>query len=180
MRLAFYEDFLHPEGLRDGTIGIAPLMAVISFLRREGADYDPIVAAAGAHAADWTVAAMSPWRRSMIAMMPEWLRTRLVLRLAGELVRTSCDQSRVTWQVSRGEGQLELHHSIFCSVREAVALPLCGFYAAASQQLMTAFHLPHRVDVDRCRATGAADIPCVLLLERAGAGDLAGLTEPRS
>jgi hypothetical protein len=27
-RLAFYENWLHAEGLRDGTIGLAPLYAV--------------------------------------------------------------------------------------------------------------------------------------------------------
>ncbi len=35
-RLSFYESWLHAEGLRDGTIGLAPLYAVLSFLRQEG------------------------------------------------------------------------------------------------------------------------------------------------
>lgn len=164
MRLAFYESFLNPEGLRDGKIGLAPLTAVISFLRLEGVHYAPIVAAAGTYAAEWTVASMSPLRRRMIAAMPEWLRRRLVLRLAGELVRSSCDQSHATWQVRKGQGQVQLHASIFCTVREPVHSPLCGFYAAAGQQLLRTFRLPLRLDTGTCRATSRAEVPCVLTL----------------
>jgi len=32
-RLSFYENWLNAEGLREGTIGLAPLYAVLSFLR---------------------------------------------------------------------------------------------------------------------------------------------------
>ena len=40
-RLSFYENWLHSKGLRDGTIGLAPLYAVLSFLREEkGEDED--------------------------------------------------------------------------------------------------------------------------------------------
>ena len=43
-RLSFYENWLNAEGLREGTIGLAPLYAVLSFLRQEGrgvsADHD--------------------------------------------------------------------------------------------------------------------------------------------
>ena len=35
-RLGFYENWLNTEGLRDGTIGLAPFYAVLSFLRPEG------------------------------------------------------------------------------------------------------------------------------------------------
>jgi len=34
-RLGFYENWLNAEGLREGTIGLAPLYAVLSFLRQE-------------------------------------------------------------------------------------------------------------------------------------------------
>ena len=39
-RLTFYENWLNAEGLRDGTIGLAPLYAVLSFLRQEGDAYE--------------------------------------------------------------------------------------------------------------------------------------------
>ena len=43
MRLTFYESWLDAEGLREGTIGLAPLYAVLSFLRQEGdAAYEKI------------------------------------------------------------------------------------------------------------------------------------------
>ena len=38
-RLGFYENWLNAEGLREGTIGLAPLYAVLSFLRQEGPAY---------------------------------------------------------------------------------------------------------------------------------------------
>ena len=66
-RLAFYENWLNAEGLRGGTIGLAPLYAVLSFLRQEEGDaYDLITARAGEYAAEWTVESMSPFQRSAI------------------------------------------------------------------------------------------------------------------
>ena len=55
MRLEFYEAWLHPSGLREGRIGLAPLAAVLSFLRLEGAPYHLIAARAGEYTAEWTV-----------------------------------------------------------------------------------------------------------------------------
>ena len=51
MRLEFYENWLNVSGLREGTIGLAPLFAVLSFLRTEGAAYEQITARAGEYAA---------------------------------------------------------------------------------------------------------------------------------
>ena len=55
-RLTFYENWLNAEGLREGTIGLAPLYAVLSFLRQEGDAYQMITTRAGEYAAEWTVA----------------------------------------------------------------------------------------------------------------------------
>ena len=49
-RLEFYENWLNPRGLRDGTIGLAPLHAVLSFLRTEGDDYARVTTTAGEYA----------------------------------------------------------------------------------------------------------------------------------
>src|SRR3989442_958866 len=46
-RLGFYENWLNAEGLREGTIGLAPLYAVLSFLRQEGDAYQMITTRAG-------------------------------------------------------------------------------------------------------------------------------------
>ena len=61
-RLGFYENWLNAEGLRDGTIGLAPLYAVLSFLRQEGEAYQLITTRAGEYAAEWTVESMPPAR----------------------------------------------------------------------------------------------------------------------
>src|SRR6267154_2363484 len=77
-RLGFYENWLNAEGLREGTIGLAPLYAVLSFLRQEGEAYQLITTRAGEYAAEWTVDSMSPVRRSMIKAAPAWMRRRLL------------------------------------------------------------------------------------------------------
>src|SRR5881396_3765015 len=81
-RLGFYENWLNTEGLREGTIGLAPLYAVLSFLRQEGDAYQLITTRAGQYAAEWTVESMSPVRRGLIKAAPDWLRGRLLLQLA--------------------------------------------------------------------------------------------------
>src|SRR2546426_7013300 len=87
-RLSFYENWLNAEGLREGTIGLAPLYAVLSFLRQEGEAYQIITTRAGEYAADWTVQSMSPMKRAFIRATPAWLRSRLLLRMAGPLGRS--------------------------------------------------------------------------------------------
>src|SRR5690349_23507334 len=78
-RLGFYENWLNAEGLREGTIGLAPLYAVLSFLRQEGEAYNIITSRAGEYAAEWTVQSMAPARRAMIKAAPIWLRRRLLM-----------------------------------------------------------------------------------------------------
>src|SRR5712664_3600113 len=77
-RLGFYENWLNAEGFREGTIGLAPLYAVLSFLRQEGRAYEMITSRAGEYAAEWTVQSMPSLRRSVIGAAPAWLRRRLL------------------------------------------------------------------------------------------------------
>src|SRR3977135_11786 len=100
-RLNFYENWLNAEGLRQGTIGLAPLLAVLSFLRQEGDAYEIITTRAGEYAAEWTVESMPPFQRSMMKTTPEWLRRRLVLRLARDVVRKSYKGSRAIFRLRR-------------------------------------------------------------------------------
>ena len=153
-RLGFYENWLNAEGLREGTIGLAPLYAVLSFLRQEGDAYQIITTRAGEYAAEWTVQSMSSARRAMIKAAPRWLRGRLTLRLARQLVRSSYQGSRAIAKVRRGTAQIDVRASIFCTVREAVDHPLCCFYAAAFTRLLVLFNLPTRAEVVACRGTG--------------------------
>ena len=153
-RLAFYENWLNAEGLREGTIGLAPLYAVLSFLRQEGDAYQMITTRAGEYAAEWTVQSMPGARRAMIKAAPAWLRGRLILRLAGQLVRSSFKGNRAISRLRKGIADIEVRASIFCTVREPTPHPLCGFYAAALTRLMTLFGMPAQAAVVACRGTG--------------------------
>jgi bacteriochlorophyll 4-vinyl reductase len=167
-RLGFYENWLSSEGLREGTIGLAPLYAVLSFLRQEGEEtYAMITTRAGEYAAEWTVQSMPPLERSMLRMAPAWLRGRLLLRLARGLVRNSYGGSRVISRLRRGTARVDLRASIFCTVREPTPHALCGFYAAAFTRLLALFSLPGRAEVVACRGTGGPT--CVLQIALAEA-----------
>lgn len=152
-RLAFYENWLNAEGLREGTIGLAPLYAVLSFLRQEGDAYDMITTRAGEYAAEWTVQSMPAARRAIVRAAPAWLRGRLVLRLAGHLVRNSFTGNRAISRLRRRTATVEVRASVFCTVREPVPQPLCGFYSAAIARLMTLFGLQAHAEILACRAT---------------------------
>ena len=153
-RLAFYENWLHAEGLRDGTIGLAPLYAVLSFLRQEGDAYNDITARAGRYAAEWTVESMRPLRRSVIVSLPAFVRRRVVLAVASALVRDSYDGSRARARVRGDAASVDLRASVFCAVREPAEHPLCGFYAAAYGRVFELFDLSTAVSVEACRGTG--------------------------
>jgi bacteriochlorophyll 4-vinyl reductase len=160
MRLVFYENWLNAEGLREGTIGLAPLYAVLSFLRQEGDAYGLITTRAGEYAAEWTVQSMPPLRRTMIKALPVWLRRRMLLRLARQLVHSSYTGSRAVTRLRKGTASFDLRASVFCQVREPVAHPLCGFYAAAFTRLLALFDIGARTEVVACRGTGQK--ACVL------------------
>jgi bacteriochlorophyll 4-vinyl reductase len=159
-RLGFYENWLNAEGLREGTIGLAPLYAVLSFLRQEGEAYEMITARAGEYAAEWTVQSMSPVQRTAVKSAPAWLRSRLLLRMARQLVRETYHGSRALSRLRRGTAKVDVRASIFCTVREPVSHPLCGFYAAAFARLMRLFDIDANAEVVACRGTGGAT--CVL------------------
>jgi bacteriochlorophyll 4-vinyl reductase len=167
-RLAFYENWLNAEGLREGTIGLAPLFAVLSFLRQEGEAYDIITSRAGEYAAEWTVQSMSPVQRGMIKAAPPWLRIRMLLRLARQLVRETYQGSRAIARLRRGTGNIDVRASVFCSVREPARAPLCGFYVAAFTRLLTMFDVAAQIEVVACRGTGKSS--CLLKVVTVGNG----------
>jgi predicted hydrocarbon binding protein len=154
-RLEFYEEWLNPKAMRDGRIGLAPLAAVLSFLRREGDVYQPIAARAGEYAAEWTYADVSALRRSVIRAAPVWLRLRLVAGLARRLTVRTYSDCRVSVQWKKQTGTVGMAGSLFCVVREPAGQPLCGFYAAAIRRLMALGGLDVEVTPQQCRATGA-------------------------
>ena len=162
-RLEFYESWLNPSGLREGRIGLAPLAAVLSFLRQEGEAYRLIAARAGEYSAEWTVAGLPALERTVVRAMPDAVRVRLVTRVARRMVHQTYGGSRALVRWRKGRGTFDIRGSIFCEVREAVDQPLCEFYAAAIRRLMHLFSIQVDVDTDRCRATGAGQ--CLMLVQ---------------
>jgi hypothetical protein len=153
-RLEFYENWLSVSGLREGTIGLAPLFAVLSFLRTEGTAYEQITARAGEYAAEWTVSDLAPLERRFIRALPASLRTRAALRTARALVRETYPGSRAIIRLKRGTASIDLRGSLFCEVRETSILPLCGFYASAIARVLQQFALRADARVTGCRAAG--------------------------
>jgi hypothetical protein len=171
-RLEFYENWLTSPGLREGTIGLAPLSAVLSFLRMEGEAYNQVTGRAGEYAADWTISNMSAFERRFINALPGALRTRGALRASRAVVRATYPGSRAIIRVRRGVASVDLRGSLFCEVREAAAMPLCGFYAAAIARVFSHFSLRANAQVHECRATSRGR-GCQLKVEvlRAGTGE---------
>jgi bacteriochlorophyll 4-vinyl reductase len=162
-RLGFYENWLSAAKLRDGAIGLAPLYAVLSFLRQEGPAYERIMARAGQYAAEWTVESMPALRRSIIRRAPLWLRPRLLMRVVNQMVRSGYHGSRAVATIRRGTARIDVRASVFCVVREPVEHPLCTFYAAACTRLLALFDLEAEVQVIACRGTGERS--CILTME---------------
>jgi bacteriochlorophyll 4-vinyl reductase len=154
-RLEFYENWLSVSGLRAGTIGLAPLSAVLSFLRNEDGAYAAATARAGEYAAEWTVRSLPAMERRLIAALPAPLRARAALRTARALVRATYPGSRAIVRLRRGTASIDLRGSLFCEVRQASELPLCGFYAAAIVRVLRLFAVPAEAQVLECRASGA-------------------------
>jgi hypothetical protein len=167
-RLEFYENWLTVPGLREGTIGLAPLSAVLSFLRLEGEAYNRTMTCAGEYAADWTVTSMSSIERRLISALPTTLRTRGALRTARTLVRSTYPGSRMKVRLKRGTAAVDLRGSLFCETREATPMPLCGFYAAAIARVLHHFSLSADAQVHECRATSRGK-GCRLKVEVRGA-----------
>ena len=141
MRLGFYENWLNAEGLRDGTIGLAPLYAVLSFLRQEGDAYQPITAQAG------DTRRSGRWSRCR-RFSGDSSRRRRLAAFAGcccasrdSSCASSYQGSRAVSRLRRGTASVDVRSSIFCTVREPVPQPLCGFYAAAFTRLLALFDL---------------------------------------
>jgi len=156
-RLEFYENWLRPAGLRDGSIGLAPLAAVLSFLRQEeGESYGFVMGRAGEYAAEWTFHALSGVRRATLKALPHALRSRMALRLARGLVRDTYKDSRAMVRLRRGEGTFDVRGSIFCTVRAPVRQPLCIYYAAAVTRLFVLCEIEGTARTAQCRGAGAS------------------------
>ena len=72
----------------------------------------------------------------------------------GRLVNQSYTGSRVVSRLRRGQASVDVRGSVFCTVRDPVPRPLCGFYVAAFTRLHALFDLTARVEVSSCRGMG--------------------------
>lgn len=163
MRADFYDHWLRGERLRDGSVGLAPMTAVMGFLRAEGAAYHVVMSRAGEHAAAWTLDSMTAPRRRLLLLLPRWWRCRAVLRLVSRTIREGYSASKVTVRVRRGEARLEIRQSLFCRVREAQDAPQCDFHVALVARLLAAFQLQAVQHVESCAGSGKS--ACVLTLD---------------
>jgi bacteriochlorophyll 4-vinyl reductase len=162
-RLEFYENWLTPPGLRDHKFGLGPLHAVLSFLRLEGQPtYQRIMTKAGQHGADWSYAELPAIERAVVRSFPAGLRARWALGLSRRLVAQTFKGSSARVRMRKGAGSVGIRASIFCSVRETAAWPMCVYYAAAVERFLQHFGLEAQVDITECRAHGGND--CNLLV----------------
>jgi len=153
-RLEFYENWLNAEGLRNGTIGLAPLAAVLGFLRTEGEAYDAVTRRAGEYAAEWIIEDLPPGYRRLISASPAFLRRTLAMRVARSLVQRAYSGSRATARIKNGRGELDIRSSIFCTVRGRYERPLCVFYAAAVARVLRLLDVEAAAAVTSCQAEG--------------------------
>lgn len=161
-RLEYYEHWLSPMGLKEGRSGLAPLNAVLSFLRQEGQPvYDQVMATAGRYSAEWHFeeAGAAPWLR----MLPRPLRRRAALRRTRRLLVAAFAGHRVTTSVRRGSGTVGVTGSVFCNVRDRWPWSTCGYVASAVSRLLELQGLRAAVRVEACRACGES--ACTLAVD---------------
>ncbi len=166
-RLPFYEHWLTPPGLGNGKFGLAPLQAVLSFLRLEGQPaYDHTMKRAGRYTADWAYLEMASFERTVVRSLPTAIRARSALHLSRRLVRRTFRGSSAKVRVRRGVGTMDIRGSIFCGLRETGEWPMCVFYSAAVEQFVQHFDIAAKVHVDQCKATGGEG--CTILINILG------------
>lgn len=162
-RLEYYEHWLTPTGLSDGRMGLAPLGAVISFLRQEGGPtYDEIMARAGRYSADWHHAEHRGAARAA-RLLPRRLRLRFGLRRVRRLVASAFGGARTRTMIRKGAATLDIRESVFCGTREPWPWPTCGYFATAAERQLELLGVDVSVSIVACRAV-AGDL-CRLRVE---------------
>ena len=110
-------------GLRDGRTGLAPLGAVLSFLRQEGQPvYDDIMTRAGAPPPSgiWRPDRLVP---PVTRVLPTRLRGRYALARSRRLVRAAFDPARArVGGPPRVTATSTIDGSVFCDAARAVAV----------------------------------------------------------
>jgi hypothetical protein len=163
MRLEYYEHWLGPMGLHDRRGGLAPLGAVLSFLRQEGQPvYDEVMTRAGRASAEWhhLDARLGP---RLARALPRGLAARYALGRGERLVRAAYEPARARSSARKGHGQVEITGSVFCTLRERWPWPTCTYFAAALARHLELCGVPAAVQIEACRAAGGD--PCRLAVD---------------
>src|SRR5262245_22616849 len=173
VRLPFYENWLTPPGLPTGRkFGLAPLHAVLSFLRLEGEPtYTQIMHRAGCYTGDWAFDELPSFRRALVRRSPGFLRVRTALWLSRGMIRQTFRGSTSRVRVRKGVGTIELRGSIFCDVRETTDRPMCAFYCAALARFLERFGIDAAVDVSGCRAAGGGRCTMAITIRNPGGAE---------
>jgi hypothetical protein len=163
-RLEFYESYLRPRGWREDAVNLAPVTAVLSFLRHEdGEPYGAVMKRAATYAAGWYLARQSWPVRAGGRRLPVWLRLRQVASLAKRHFESSYRGTKVRVQVQGRRLELEIRGSIFCNTREQAHEAHCGYYLAFVEALVAQDAAAHRGELVACRALGGEH--CLVRLE---------------
>jgi hypothetical protein len=166
-RLDYYEHWLSPMGLREGRSGLAPLGAVLSFLRREGhGPYVAVMTTAGRVSAEWHFAEGGVGQR-LVGWQPQWLRRRSALKGGVRLLKTAYQPLEVTTALRRGRGTVTMTGSVFCTLRETWAWPTCTYVAGALTRHFELHGVAADVRIETCCAQGGAT--CTLTVDFDGA-----------
>ena len=164
MRLDFYESYLRPRGWREDAVNLAPVTAVLSFLRHEEpGTYDAVMVRAAAYASEWWLARQAWHFRRSRRLLPAWMRLRQAGRLAKQHFEHAYRGTKVRVRVTRRRLELEIRGSIFCNSRETADGPHCRYYLAFLEALLAADPLPRTAAIAACRALGGEH--CLITIE---------------
>jgi hypothetical protein len=163
-RLEFYESYLRPRGWREDAVNLAPVTAVLSFLRHEdGEPYNAVMTRAANYAAGWWLARQSWPIRAGGPMLPVWLRLRQVAAQAKRHFESSYRGTKVRVKVQGRRLELEIRGSIFCNSREQAHEAHCGYYLAFVEALVAKDGAGHHGELVACRGLGGEH--CLVRLE---------------
>jgi hypothetical protein len=176
-RLPFYEHWLTPPGLKNAKFGLAPLHAVLSFLRLEGrATYDQTMIRAGRYTADWAYLELGSVTRALARTLPPTLRARWALSLSRRVVKQTFRGSSARVHLRRGAGRMDIQGSIFCELRGAGEWPMCVFYCAVVEHFVQHFDIDVEVHLGECKAAGGGRCRMIVTILGARAAQAAAET----
>lgn len=164
MRLEFYESYLRPRGWREDAVNLAPVTAVLSFLRHEdGETYDAVMVQAATYAGAWWMASQAWHVRTGGRFLPVWMRLRQVGTLAKRHFESSYRGTKVRVRVRKRRLELEIRGSIFCNARDHANRPHCRYYLAFVEALVAPDGAAYKGEIAACRAIGGDS--CVVRLD---------------